>query len=206
MASLYKTAAVVCVVALSGLKSEAQPVSAAYKFTVVNVDEDAYVAANLARNGKLPVHISGVTKDSSLVSTLTENVTSATGEADAPETPNYRKLLQEALEKGLQVFNTQIGCVIGKCTKEPVDANVLDNDTGTTTEKAALFCKLQPAATANQAAFDEEYFNGLITRKTALADMTEDDLKASVGNGAAAAAVPTILIAGLLAMFAAVSA
>ncbi|CDJ27906.1 uncharacterized protein EMH_0036000 [Eimeria mitis] len=177
MASLYRTAAAVCLVALSVLQAQAQGNTATYKFTVEKVDEDAYVAANLARNGKLPVHISGVAKADNLVSSLTDKVKAATGAADATcsalikddlkavfhrsfdysEAPNYRKLLQEALEDGLKIF-------------------------------------------------DEEYFNGLITRTTELEDMTEDDLKVSVGNGVAAAAVPTILIAGFVAMLAAVSA
>ncbi|CDJ28202.1 uncharacterized protein EMH_0038740 [Eimeria mitis] len=155
MASIYKTAAAVCL--------------ALY----------AYLAANLARNGKLPVHISEVTKDSALVSTLGEEVEgeepptaenctalitselkgnfhySFAYEAEATASPDYRQLLQKALQAGLTVF-------------------------------------------------DEEYFNGLMERTTELKDMTEDDLKNSVGNGPAAT-VSAILIAGLVAMLTAVS-
>ncbi|CDJ28253.1 uncharacterized protein EMH_0039260 [Eimeria mitis] len=211
MASFYKTAAAVCLVALGVLQSEAQqekgngggeaaclvalgvlqsnaqqdPIeggggSTTYKFTVVNVDEDAYLSANLARNGKLPVHISEVTKDESIVNELTAKVTaqeqpaadSCTAllttklkenfhysfdyEPKSETSPDYRQLLQKALDAGLTVF-------------------------------------------------DEEYFNGLIERTTQLKDMTKDDLKNSVGNGPVATA-STILIAGLVAMLTAVSA
>ncbi|CDJ35629.1 uncharacterized protein EMH_0099020 [Eimeria mitis] len=140
MASFYKTAAAMCLVALGVLQSHAQGDndngggegdSTTYKFTVVNVDEDAYLSANLARNGKLPVHISEVTKDESLVTELTGEVTKATAEVDpdaedctalmtaelkerfhysfehAPESEasfDYRELLQKALEAGLTVF------------------------------------------------------------------------------------------------------
>ncbi|CDJ27905.1 uncharacterized protein EMH_0035990 [Eimeria mitis] len=178
MAPLYKTAAVVCLVALCGLQAEAS--TPTYKFTVEDVQEDAYLAANLARNGKLPVHISEVTKDDNLVSTLEAKVSSEEPptaanctalitaqlkerfhysfehEPASQASPDYRQLLQDALDEGLKTFN-------------------------------------------------EEYFNGLIERTTQLKDMTKDDLKNSVGNGPVATA-STILIAGLVAMLTAVSA
>ncbi|CDJ27795.1 uncharacterized protein EMH_0034870 [Eimeria mitis] len=187
MASFYKTATAVCLVALGVLQSEAQQgsgrgggESTTYKFKVVEVDEDAYLAANLARNGKLPVHISEVTKDESLVTDLAAEVTpevpptaenctalitpklkarfhySFEHDPNSESSFDYRQLLQEALEAGLKVFN-------------------------------------------------EEYFNGLIERTTQLKDMTKDDLKNSVGNGPVATA-STILIAGLVATLTAVSA
>ncbi|CDJ27794.1 uncharacterized protein EMH_0034860 [Eimeria mitis] len=180
MASFYKTATAVCLVALGVLQSQAQGNTPTYKFTVVKVDEDAYLSANLARNGKLPVHISEVTKDESLVTELTGKVTAGPDpaaencttliaaqpkenfhysfdyEPKSETSPDYRQLLQKALDAGLTVFN-------------------------------------------------EEYFNGLIERTTQLKDMTKDDLKNSVGNGPVATA-STILIAGLVAMLTAVSA
>ncbi|CDJ34026.1 uncharacterized protein EMH_0058240 [Eimeria mitis] len=179
MIPLYKTAAAVCLVALCGLQTEAS--TPTYKFKVEDVQPDAYLSANLARNGKLPIRISTVTKDDALVDSLKSAVQAATGEnagaceglitsdlkktfrhafdyqVDAGTTPNYRQLLQEAVEEGL-------------------------------------------------AAFDEEYFNGLTARTTALKDMTADDLQTPVGDGAEAAAIPTILIAGLVAMLTLVSA
>ncbi|CDJ36362.1 SAG family member [Eimeria mitis] len=271
MASFYRTAVAVCLVALGVLESEAQQGPATYKFTVVNVDEDAYLSANLARNGKLPVHISEVKKDDSLVTALTEEVTAGaepaaenctaliTSELKArfhysfdhePESEasfDYRQLLQKALEAGLTVFkkaypkskeewqniwkddagaslayllasnSTTIGCVIGRCTQvaTPAEPEVpeLPHDgagdsgtpEGTLKKEAVLFCDLKPPAVKDSAPFDEEYFNGLIERTTQLKDMTEDDLKNSVGNGPVATA-STILIAGLVAMLTAVSA
>ncbi|CDJ28149.1 uncharacterized protein EMH_0098900 [Eimeria mitis] len=177
MSSIYKTAAAVCL-ALCGLQAEASTTTK-YKFKVVDVDEDAYLSANLARNGKLPVHISEVTKEDTLITTLKEEVAgegattvdnctslitaklkehfhySFDYDAASEASPDYRQLLQKALEAGLKVFN-------------------------------------------------EEYFNGLIERTTELKDMTEDDLKNSVGNGSLATA-STIVIAGLVAMLTAVS-
>ncbi|CDJ28252.1 uncharacterized protein EMH_0039250 [Eimeria mitis] len=135
MASFCKTAAAVCLVALGVLQSAAQQDtneggggSTAYKFKVVDVDEDAYLSANLARNGKLPVHISEVTKDESLVTELTAKVApeeqqtaqnctalittelkerfhySFEHESESEASFDYRQLLQGALEAGLKVF------------------------------------------------------------------------------------------------------
>ncbi|CDJ34032.1 uncharacterized protein EMH_0058910 [Eimeria mitis] len=255
MASFYKAAAAVCLVALGVLESEAQQDSATYKFKVVEVDEDAYFAtykfkvvevdedaylsANLARNGKLPVHISEVTKDESLVTELTEKIEAQPAaenctalitselkarfhysfdhESESEASFDYRQLLQEALDAGLTVFNTTIGCVIGRCTEvatpeEPEVPELLQNGAGgsetpegTLQKNAVLFCQLKPAAVKDSAPFDEEYFSGLIERTTQLKDMTKDDLKNSVGNGPVATA-STILIAGLVAMLTAVSA
>ncbi|CDJ27305.1 SAG family member [Eimeria mitis] len=357
MASLYKTAAAVCLVALYGLQSEAAEEAAkTYKFKVVEVDEGVYLAANLARNGKLPVHISEVTKDEDLIAGVRKGVVDEQGtilqgpcnemkiksglEAfhhtfDYQDGPNFRELLQAALDAGLAVFkekgypktddewqqiwandtsavlahllgsnSTKIGCVIGKCvevtTQPPSDdqerregsgggegnktevetdkaalfchlspaatrnkapfeekgypktddewqqiwandtsavlAHLLGsnstkigcvigkcvevttqppsddqerregsgggegNKTEVETDKAALFCQLSPAATKDKAPFDEDYFNGLIARTTALADMTKEDLKSAAGGGAATVALPTVLIAGLVAI------
>ncbi|CDJ28153.1 uncharacterized protein EMH_0099340 [Eimeria mitis] len=158
MASLYKAAAAVCLVAACGLQSAAADTKN-YKFTAEDVTEEAYLAANLARNGQLPVHVSEVSEDKNIVTTLTGKVNSAEArtdatcneliasdlkatfhhafEYDADTSTNYRQFLQAALDKGLAIF-------------------------------------------------DEEYFNGLIERTTLLKDMTADDLKLSVGNGAEA--------------------
>ncbi|CDJ31258.1 uncharacterized protein EMH_0065360 [Eimeria mitis] len=241
MASFYRTATAVCLVALGVLQSQAQGNNTTYKFTVVDVDEDAYLSANLARNGKLPVHISEVTKDESLVTQLTGEVTKATAEVEpdaegctalitaelkerfhysfehepqSEDSIDYRQLLQKALDAGLEVFNTAIGCVVGRCTTvvTSADADVVKDGEGgsvapkeTLTKDAVLFCDLKPAAAKESVPFDEEYFNGLIERTTQLKDMTKDDLKNSVGNGPVATA-STILIAGLVAMLTAVSA
>ncbi|CDJ28148.1 uncharacterized protein EMH_0098790 [Eimeria mitis] len=231
MASFYKTAATVCLVALSALESEAQQ-STKYKFTVVDVDEDAYLSTNLARNGKLPVHISEVTKDESLVTDLTAKVAPEAQQAAencaalittelknnfhhsfeyepaSKASPDYRQILQDALDVGLKEFK----CTEVVTPEEPEVPVSLQDGTGasetpegTSTKDAVLFCQLKPAAVKNSAPFDEEYFNGLIERTTELKDMTEDDLKNSVGNGPAATA-STIIIAGLVAILTAVSA
>ncbi|CDJ45633.1 hypothetical protein EBH_0028900 [Eimeria brunetti] len=269
MASLYKTAAAVCLVALHGLQSEAAQTKIKYKFKPVVVDDAAYFAANLVRNGKLPVHISEVAKDNGLVSTLTAEVQSKENEQTFPEepvtiddtcsvlvepdglkdifhytfeytdnnsksSPNYRELLQGALDAGLKVFtktdyqnqwqniwqddaggslayllganSTTIGCVIGECTTEKSGGDNAKISTATATGKAVLFCELKPEAEKGTAPFDEEYFSGLIVRTAKLADMTEDDLKAPSNVGTAAAAVPTILAACLVATLTAASA
>ncbi|CDJ45612.1 SAG family member [Eimeria brunetti] len=270
MAPLYKTATAICLVALSGIRSAAVA-SEVYKFEEVQVDDAAYLAANLTRNGKLPVHIEEVTKDEGLVSSLQEKVKKAqtpvvqerevTKESceklmvasnlkdttfhytfEYKDPPNYSELLQEALKAGLEVFgnkypsewtsiwtadagaslayllwskSTKIGCVIGKCTKGAApDDGVLGSKEGgaegrvSTGEASAvpavLFCQLDPAPTKNQAPFDEEYFTGLIARTARLEDMTTDDLKAPTNDDTAAAALPTIMFAGLAAMIAAV--
>ncbi|CDJ45648.1 SAG family member [Eimeria brunetti] len=161
-------------------------------------------------------------------------------------TPNYRQTLQEALNAGLNLFqnkypedteawttiwskdagaslgyllgsnSTQIGCVIGRCTKVTTQgeqkrssvgkAARVDNPVETPTNKAVLLCQLEPPAAKDTAPFDEAYFTGLIARTTELANMTEEDLKAPTNDGTAVAAVPTILFAGLLAMLTAISA
>ncbi|CDJ45632.1 hypothetical protein EBH_0027790 [Eimeria brunetti] len=182
MASLYKTAAAVCLVALYGLRSEATN-QTTYKFKAFKVEDAGYLAANLVRNGKLPVHISEVSKDDGLVSTLTRKVElkgidKQTDEAtddtckelvealslkdifhlsfDYTDSPNYRELLQKALDAGIKVF-------------------------------------------------PEEYFTGLIARTAKLTEMTDEDLKAPSNDSTAAAAIPTILSASLFAMLTALS-
>ncbi|CDJ45630.1 SAG family member [Eimeria brunetti] len=269
MASLYRTAAAVCLVGLYGLQSEAAGTTITYKFTPIVVDDAGYVAANLVRNGKLPVHISAVAKDDNLVSTLTETV--KTKESKVPvenerdtidktcsvlvepeglkdifhytfeyndsaskSSPNYRELLQKALEAGLEIFknaeyqnnwgkiwnddaggslayllganSTTIGCVIGQCTTEKSTNPGGRSSTATPTGNAVLFCTLKPAAQKGEAPFDDEYFTGLIARTAKLADMTEEDLKAPTNDGTAAAAVPTLLAAGLVAVLTALPA
>ncbi|CDJ45641.1 SAG family member [Eimeria brunetti] len=252
MASLFRTAAAVCLVALNGLQSQATT-TITYKFTPVAVDDAAYLAANLVRNGQLPVHINEVTKGNSLVSALEQEVKSKTNEKQEAEAtdptcselvkpeglkdifhytfayqekPNYRELLQEALNAGLTVFknaeyqnqwdtiwgvdaggslayllganSTTIGCIIGECTTLKSGGGDRQIQTESKTGKAVLFCELDPETEKNKAPFDDEYFKGLIARTALLADMTEEDLKAPTNGSTAVAAVPTILAAGLV--------
>ncbi|CDJ45640.1 SAG family member [Eimeria brunetti] len=259
MASLYKTALAVCLLGHYGLQTEAAA-TITYKFTPVDVDDAGYLAANLVRNGKLPVHISTVEKAESIVTALTNKVKSRTATKnesdvsdgacdelvkqdevkdifhytfDYEEGLDYSKLLQKALDAGLEVFketqnqnkwetiwqdgdganlayllganSTTIGCVIGQCTTKTNQAPSRETPDGSTTGKAVLFCELKPAADKGKAPFDDEYFNGLIARTAKLADMTEEDLKAPSNDGTAAAAAPTILAAGFVAVLSALS-
>ncbi|CDJ28150.1 uncharacterized protein EMH_0099010 [Eimeria mitis] len=219
MAPLYKTTAAVCLVALCGLHTEAS--TPTYKFTVEDVQADAYLSANLARNGKLLVRISVVAEDDTLVNSLRSTLEGTTGDnagackglitpdlketfhhnfvyqADADTTPNYRHLLQEAVEAGLAAFENktypQTKTEWQKIWSKDAGANLaylLGSDS------TRIGCLIG----------SEEYFNGLLARTTELKDMTADDLQTPVGDGAEAAAVPTILIAGLVAMLTLVSA
>ncbi|CDJ45618.1 SAG family member [Eimeria brunetti] len=258
---LYKTAAAVCLVALYGLHSEAGTVTTTYKFKAVNVEDDAYFAAKLVRNGKLAVHISEVSKDEDLISELQEKVApsadleqqTGTSEVSCNKlmedsglksifhhafsnvgSYNYHELFQAALDAGITVFkdkgyqnkwneiwgdadganlayllganSTKIGCVIGECikvqTQEDDEPPTTENPTG----DAFLFCQLSPAADKNKAPFDEDYFNALTARTAKLAAMTEEDLKAPSNGASATAAIPTILVASLVAMLTAVPA
>ncbi|CDJ54044.1 hypothetical protein, conserved [Eimeria brunetti] len=126
MVSFCTTAAAVCLVALSGLQPGVAG-STTYKFTVESVTEDAYLAANLARNGKLRVHVNEVATEQNLVTALKAKLQqddALTGgpcdqmkvnsvlkdmfyqSFDYPDstTPDYRQLLQDALKAGLDVF------------------------------------------------------------------------------------------------------
>ncbi|CDJ27796.1 uncharacterized protein EMH_0034880 [Eimeria mitis] len=70
MSSIYKAVATVCFVALWGLHTTSAEDPYLYEVITEDVSEEAYLAANLVRNGKLPVHIGNVVKDESLVTTL----------------------------------------------------------------------------------------------------------------------------------------
>ncbi|CDJ29304.1 SAG family member [Eimeria mitis] len=151
---------------------------------------------------------------------------------DYEASPDYRKLFQEALKTGLDAIgttyptawqdiwtkenarnllhllgasSTKVGCVLANCVKkdEPLPHAKSDPEAPT---KSVLFCELAPPATANDAAFSEEYFNELIARKDELKSMTEEDLKDPIVTSSADVAVPSILTAGLVAILAAISA
>ncbi|CDJ45649.1 hypothetical protein EBH_0046680 [Eimeria brunetti] len=154
MAAFHKTAAAVCLVALSGIRSEATE-ETTYKLKAQDVTEYACAAVSLALNGRLPVHIKVVTEDNELVSKLTEK----------------KEIFHQALEY-------------------PMEESAAPNYRQT----------LQGALTAG-----EDYFTGIIAPTTDLADMTDEDLKAPTNDDTAAAAVPTILFAGLVAMLTAIS-
>ncbi|CDJ45645.1 hypothetical protein EBH_0042230 [Eimeria brunetti] len=181
MAPLYTVAAAVCLVALSELRQVAAD-QTTYKLKAQDVTEDAYFAVNLARNGRLPVHIKVVAEDKELVSELTEKVNTegaglpardVTEESCKPliNSENFKEMFHHAFDYS-------------------AEADAKPNYRQT----------LQEALKAGLALFNEDYFTGLIARTTELADMTEEDLKAPTNDGTAATAVPTVIFAGLVAM------
>ncbi|CDJ35402.1 uncharacterized protein EMH_0097240 [Eimeria mitis] len=130
------------------------------------------MSVNLARNGKLPVHISEVARDEGLVTALKAQV-------------------------------VEDGALTGGTNKEYPKDEAAWGKIWAEEEGSSLAYLLGSTSTT----IGEEYFNGLIARTTFLKDMTAEDLKTSVeAGGAAAAAVPTVLIAGLLAMLTTISA
>ncbi|CDI76888.1 SAG family member [Eimeria acervulina] len=122
MGLIFKSSAF-CLVALYGfqLATAAPPT-----FAAEDVTDDAYLSVNLARNGKLSVHINEVTKADDMVQTLKTALGDGTGltSSDATcdnmalgaslkltfsvkftqetsKTTNYREMVQTALNKGL---------------------------------------------------------------------------------------------------------
>ncbi|CDJ45650.1 hypothetical protein EBH_0047790 [Eimeria brunetti] len=214
MVPLYGTAAAVCLVALYGLRSvaaqqqagqqttyklkvqEVTEVIAAllsyprllYLFACVVFGEDAYLAVNLARNGKLPVRIKEVSEDKDLVAELEETVEPGGDEA-----------------RGAEIDSESCKTLINSATFKEMFRQAFDypTDTDATPNYRQM---LQKALDEGLTLFSEDYFTGLIARTTQLEDMTDEDLKAPTNDGAAAAAVPTILLAGLGAMLTAISA
>ncbi|CDJ29612.1 uncharacterized protein EMH_0051220 [Eimeria mitis] len=254
MAPFYKTAAAFCLVGLFGLQCGAQT-PATYKYEVAKVGEDAYLTVNLARNGQISAKTSLVEKDTELVGTLETKVKADEAEpkascdelltedlkklfnvtVDNKDNPDYRKLVQDALNTGLTDFgatypadtsawrniwgnakllsvlhllgasSTKVACVIANCVKTAGDVGVL-SESDDAPEKSVLFCELKPAAAENEAAFSEEYFKELKERTTQLKDMKEEDLEDPIVTSSANVAVPSILTAGLGAILAAISA
>ncbi|CDJ26994.1 uncharacterized protein EMH_0078230 [Eimeria mitis] len=125
MAPLYKAAAAFCLVGLSWLQSEANA-ETKYKYQAAKVDEDAYLTIKLARNGQISAKTSLVEKDAATVSDLEAKVIAnettnntcedlITGHLktifyhsfDYIASPNYRTLVQEALNTGLREFGEE---------------------------------------------------------------------------------------------------
>ncbi|CDJ32254.1 uncharacterized protein EMH_0073690 [Eimeria mitis] len=118
MGPTFKGAAVVCLVALSGL----QPAAGALQYQVQVADKDAYTSVNLARVGQLSVRIGVLTEDSTLADGLKTDSAPAVSEHPDPtceqaigevkktkfvaqltETGDqkYRQAVEKALEDGL---------------------------------------------------------------------------------------------------------
>ncbi|CDJ45609.1 SAG family member [Eimeria brunetti] len=129
MASFYTTIAAVCLVAFTGLQTDAGN-GVTYKWTAEEVTDDGYLSVNLARNGNLAVHINEVKREEKLVNSLKTTVagnqesradssceTLMQGKVelkdvfhkvfDPQEKPDYRQLLQTSLEEGLAIFKSK---------------------------------------------------------------------------------------------------
>ncbi|CDJ29364.1 SAG family member [Eimeria mitis] len=202
MAPFYKTAAAFCLVGLFGLQSAAAE-TPKYKFEVVQVKDDAYLTAKLARNGKISAKTNTVEKDTATVTALEGKVKSektvdeATCETLIEEThkkifyhtfsyaadPDYRALVQEALQSGLAEFSdtypndtkawtdiwkkekarnvmhllgaesTKIGCIVANCVKTQSAVDTYSKSGPDVPTTSVLFCELAPPATENEAAF-----------------------------------------------------
>ncbi|CDJ26999.1 SAG family member [Eimeria mitis] len=121
-------------------------------------------------------------------------------EDDGGWTTFWQKPAGANLARLLSSKSTKVGCGVGTCTEG-------GGEELRTAQKTVTFlvCEMQPAAVANEAPFDKEYYEALKERKTLLTAMTDEDLKAPV-QGGAAAAVPSLLVAGLTAIVAFASA
>ncbi|CDJ45599.1 SAG family member [Eimeria brunetti] len=127
MTSFYKTITAVCLVASSGLQSVAGS-DPTYRWAAEDVTADVCMSVNLARNGKLPVHINEVAKDDDLVTSLKNTIENKGSDAtscakfmegketlkdvfhsalSSPDERNYPQLLQTSLDEGLKVFKTK---------------------------------------------------------------------------------------------------
>ncbi|CDI74156.1 SAG family member [Eimeria praecox] len=253
MAPIYLTVAA-SLLAVTGLESVVADTSV--KFTVVDVQGDAYTSANLARGGKLSVGVKTLAENAELITALKTKLgesTAVTGTAcdgsmqigptlkeifhagftypQAGSSPNYREIIQKTLDSGIKVLkekspygstngqwttfwededganianllganSTQIGCAIGRCTT----VDTAQPKQVTVTNRAVLFCAIDPPTRKDTAPFDKQYYDALVGRTTPLADMTPDDLKAS--RGGSTVAVPSVLLAGMAAILAAVA-
>ncbi|CDJ29363.1 uncharacterized protein EMH_0003640 [Eimeria mitis] len=176
MAPFYKTAAALCLVGLFGLQSAADE-TPKYAFEIVDVEEDGYLTAKLARNGKISAKTNAVEKDTQLVTELQAKVKTNTQVKEA----TCSTLVTAELKKFFHhTFNYT----------DELDYRTL----------------VQQALKTGLDSIGEEYFNELLAREDELKSMTEDDLKDPIVTSSADIAVPSILTAGLVAILAAISA
>ncbi|CDJ36840.1 uncharacterized protein EMH_0097260 [Eimeria mitis] len=215
MAPFYKAAAAFCLVGLCWFQSEAAE-EKKYIFEVAPAEEDAYLTAKLARNGKITAKTNTVEKDPQLVSSLQGKVGTSTEDTNAActtlmtddlkklfhhafeytEEHDYRQLVQDAVTAGLEEF--------GKTY--PADSDAWKQVWKK--EKARSMMHLLGASSTKIGCViaNEDYFKELSTRTTELKSMTDEDLKDPIVTSSADATVPSILTAGLVAILAAISA
>ncbi|CDJ28884.1 uncharacterized protein EMH_0044800 [Eimeria mitis] len=123
MAPLYRTAAAFWLAGLFGLQSVAAA-GTKYRFELVEVKEDAYLIAKLARNGKITAKTNTVEKDTDLLAALKGKIKTDSDAAEATcstlvtedlkkvfhvtfeytESPDYPKLVEDTLKAGLADF------------------------------------------------------------------------------------------------------
>ncbi|CDJ26951.1 SAG family member [Eimeria mitis] len=209
MGPIFKGTAVVCLVALSGLK----PATGALSFQA----EEADNAAAAEPSAEACEESIAKVKKTHFFAQLTD-----------AEDQEYRQAVENALKAGLKELqsypendgewtkfwakpdganlahllssnSTKVGCAVGTCTQTSDELRTPE------TSITYLFCQMDPAAVKDKAPFDKEYYEALKERNTPLTEMTDEDLKAPV-QGGAAAAVPSLLVAGLTAIVAFASA
>ncbi|CDJ32892.1 SAG family member [Eimeria mitis] len=122
MGPIFRGAAAVCLVALSGL----QPAAGDLEFSVEKAGEDAYTSVNLARVGQMSVRIGVLTENSTLVEGLDAKLQATASEPEPAATcddaiakfkktkfvaqltgaddDNYRQAVQDALTAGLEAL------------------------------------------------------------------------------------------------------
>ncbi|CDJ65425.1 SAG family member [Eimeria necatrix] len=203
MAPIFQSAAL-CFMALCGLKSAYAAEEGTPSPSPVAAGEDAYLALNLARRGGLSVRLNALTKQQTIVDTVVAKLTTLAGDdcgqvnsvtsATVSLRTTYPKdgKFTEAPWNDTQVVNilhvlwsasTEVGCAVTtKCT-----------------DKQLLVCQMTPKG-GNGVPFSEEFYKALVSRTDSIESMTEADLK--TGSNSGSAAVPSVLLAGLVAMLA----
>ncbi|CDJ29657.1 LOW QUALITY PROTEIN: SAG family member [Eimeria mitis] len=123
--SFFKGAAVVCLVALSGL----QPAAGALQLTVKKAGTDAYTSVNLARVGQLSVRIGVLAEDSDLAKGLETSFPTTSFEPPADTCENFIKALKKkkfvaqftdaSAENYRQAVQEALTAGLGKLTSYP---------------------------------------------------------------------------------------
>ncbi|CDJ60865.1 SAG family member [Eimeria maxima] len=131
--------------------------------------------------------------------------------------PDYRQMIQKVLDDGLKVGDLAsypsswtnvwsdanganlanllwsksngVGCALAVCAEDAAE-----------TDTAFLVCQMDPAPQLNNAPFEKPYYLALKERTTKLKDMKEEELKGTTGGSSIA--VPSVLLASLVALIA----
>ncbi|CDI76889.1 hypothetical protein, conserved [Eimeria acervulina] len=191
--------------------------------------ENFDIVASLTTELTMNKYLTGDTCENMQVHEALKNIFSVQFDfPQGKETPvDYRQMMQTALTNGIEALkkkspygnssstwealwadeagaqvsyilwgnSTEIGCVIGRCTEIISD----ENEESNITTNAMLVCLLSPSPEKNKAPFSKEYYDAVIERTTLLSEMTDKDLQGS-SNDAAAVAVPSFLLIGIVVM------